>query len=398
VTAFSIASFNTKNLIGADQEYYPFESYSPEEFAWKRSWLAAQLVAMKADIVGFQEVFAPEPLEAVIAEADARGAVMNAAAIPPPSSPYGRKSIFRKLEYSPYGPGKLFVAPNIHDGEPGNRRPGVALLSRFGFSETPQVIQGLDQPLDIPFRTLEKADSGHYRLTSLSRPVIKARIPVGDMVVTVFNCHLKSKLGEYIRPAGAAIAPEEDLLTYDPLGRALGSLRSGVRRMAEAWVLRRAIVAEIEAGHPVMVLGDFNDSENAVSTEIIRGETPFFNYAWVRRAGASRGDDRYSTSESDMIQTAITRLRLQSAEDLFVRKSLRDMVFTSAFGGVYESIDQIFLSRHFQPDNPDRIGGMDYFTVLNDHISDGSHPEAPNNKLASDHGQIVAHMRIGPDP
>ena len=77
-----------------------------------------------------------------------------------------------------------------------------------------------------------------------------------------------------------------------------------------------------------------------------------------------------------------------------MRRSLRDMVYTSAFGGVYESIDQIFLSRHFHPDNPDRIADMEYFSVLNDHITDGSHPEAPYNKLASDHGQIKAHLRL----
>ncbi|MEM8537047.1 MAG: alpha-1,4 polygalactosaminidase, partial [Pseudomonadota bacterium] len=38
---------------------------------------------------------------------------------------------------------------------------------------------------------------------------------------------------------------------------------------------------------------------------------------------------------------------------------------------------------------------MEYFSVLNDHLTDGSHPEAPYNKLASDHGQIMAHMVIG---
>ncbi|MEL6992753.1 MAG: alpha-1,4 polygalactosaminidase, partial [Pseudomonadota bacterium] len=85
---------------------------------------------------------------------------------------------------------------------------------------------------------------------------------------------------------------------------------------------------------------------------------------------------------------------LHSAEKLFVQKSLRDMVYTSAFGGVYESIDQIFMSRHFHPENADRVGEMTYFSVLNDHLTDGSHPEAPYNKLASDHGQIMAHIRM----
>ncbi|MEM0923874.1 MAG: alpha-1,4 polygalactosaminidase, partial [Pseudomonadota bacterium] len=83
-------------------------------------------------------------------------------------------------------------------------------------------------------------------------------------------------------------------------------------------------------------------------------------------------------------------------ETLFLRKSLRDMVFTAAFGGVFESIDQILLSRHFHPDFAGQIGEMTYFSVLNDHLTDGAHPEAPYNPLASDHGQIVAHLRLGP--
>jgi hypothetical protein len=61
---------------------------------------------------------------------------------------------------------------------------------------------------------------------------------------------------------------------------------------------------------------------------------------------------------------------------------------------VYESIDQILMSRHFIPNTPHTIGEMEYFSVFNDHLTDGSHPEAPYNKLASDHGQIMAHMRL----
>jgi len=168
-----------------------------------------------------------------------------------------------------------------------------------------------------------------------------------------------------------------------------------LRRMAEAWALRREIVKALDAGEPVMVLGDFNDSEHSVSTEIIRGETPFKNYQWLRRHDARHRNDRYKRQEDEKIRAAMEKVQLQSAEKLFVRKSLRDMVFTSSFGGVFESIDQIFLSRHFNPDNPDRIGEMTYFSALNDHLTDGSHPESPHNKLASDHGQIIAHMRLG---
>ncbi|MEO0400872.1 MAG: endonuclease/exonuclease/phosphatase family protein [Pseudomonadota bacterium] len=394
MTDFTIASFNVKNLIGPDQEYYKFQSYTPEEYAWKADWLAEQIQTMDADIVGFQEIFEESALRDVIAEADAEGIAGNEAHIPGPNKRYRRKAIFRKLAYRPYTKASLAFAPNVNDGGPGQRRPGVAILSRFGFVGAPEIIQDLPEPLDIDFGPMGDAGGGQFRLTRLSRPILKARVPVKGHVITVFNCHLKSKLGEFVRPEGAAHAPEVDLTQYDPVGRALGGLRAALRRMAEAWVLRRAIVAELELGNPVMVMGDFNDGEHAVSSEIISGEHPFKNYAWMLRHDAKTPRDRYSDDENTYIRGAIEAVRLHSAEKQFVHKSARDMVYTAAFGGVYESIDQIYMSRHFLPDAEDSIGQMDYFSVLNDHLTDGSHAEAPYNKLASDHGQIIAHMSL----
>lgn len=397
MTEFTVASFNVKNLIGPDQEYYKYESYTPEEYGWKQSWLADQIVHLNADIIGFQEIFDKDALQSVIDAADTEGLDANDTNIPDSSKKYARKAIFRKLAYDPYTQASLAFALNLNDGAPGSRRPGVAILSRFGFAEPPEVIQDLPEPLEIPFQDLDGSDGGTYKIKRLSRPILRVRIPVGDQIITVFNCHLKSKLGELDRPAGAPFAPAADLVNYDPAGRALGSLRAGLRRMAEAWVLRRAILADLEAGHPVIVMGDLNDSENAVSTEIITGEAPFKNYAWMRRHDAKHKGDRYKDAENEAIQEQIDRVRLHSAEKLFVRKSLRDMVYTSAFGGVFESIDQILLSRHFHPEYPQRIGDMTYFNVLNDHLTDGSHPDAPYNKLASDHGQIMAHLVMRSD-
>ncbi|MEP4978373.1 endonuclease/exonuclease/phosphatase family protein [Ascidiaceihabitans sp.] len=393
MTQFTIASFNVKNLIGPDQEYYRFQKYTPEEYAWKADWLAEQLQTMDADIVGFQEIFDEKSLRDVIAEADAEGIEGNAAHIPGRNKRYRRKAIFRKLAYTPYTDAALAVAPNLNDGGPGARRPGVAILSRFGFVGQPQIIQDLS---DAPITWAGSSQEGSYVLRRLSRPILKVRVPVGDQVITVFNCHLKSKLGEFDRPEGASFPTEADLTQYDPVGRAMGAMRAAMRRMAEACVLRRLIVEELHAGNPVMVMGDFNDGEHAVSSEIISGEVPFKNYAWMLRHDAQTPRDRYSDAENLQITEDIERVRLHSAEKQFVRKSARDMVYTYAFGGTFESIDQLYMSRHFMADAPGSIGEMEYFSVLNDHLTDGSHPEAPYNKLASDHGQIIAHMRIGP--
>jgi endonuclease/exonuclease/phosphatase family metal-dependent hydrolase len=394
MTEFTTGSFNVKNLIGPDQEYYKFQSYTPEEYAWKADWLAEQVQSMDADIVGFQEIFEESALRDVIASADAEGIEDNAAHIPGPTKRYRRKAIFRKLAYRPYSDAALAVAPNVNDGGPGQRRPGLAILSRFGFVGSPEITQDLPGPVEIDFGAMGDTGGGQFRLTRLSRPILKARVPVGNHVITVFNCHLKSKLGEFLTPEGAEYAPEADLTQYDPIGRALGSARAALRRTAEAWVLRRAIVSELEMGQPVIVMGDFNDGEHAVSSEIISGERPFKNYAWMLRHDAETPRDRYTEEEDAQIREAIEAVRLHSAEKQFVRKSARDMVYTAAFGGVYESIDQIYMSRHFLADAPNSIGQMDYFSVLNDHLTDGSHAEAPYNKLASDHGQIIAHFKL----
>ena len=398
MTNFTIASFNVKNLIGADQEYYRFQSYTPEEYAWKRDWLADQMVTLDADIVGFQELFDEETLSDVITLADQYGEAQNDFSLPDGTKRYRKRAIFDKLAYGGYREAEIAFAPNMNDtGQAGQRRPGVAILSRYGFADEPEIIQDMGAPLDIPFSD-GGADGGFFRISRLSRPILKVRIPVGGHIITVFNCHLKSKLGEFIRPEDGGHAPEVDLTQYDPVGRALGSARAAMRRMAEAWVLRGAIVQELQAGNPVMVLGDFNDAENAVSSEIISGEHPFKNYQWMLRHDAEHRGDRYSAEEAIQIHEDIEAVRLHAAEKLFVHKSLRDMVFTAAFGGVYESIDHIYLSRHFLPEYEDNIGEMAYFSVLNDHLTDGSHAKAPYNKLASDHGQIMAHMTLKGDP
>lgn len=394
MTQLTVATFNVKNLIGAREEYYRFEEYTDEEHAWKKNWLARQLLAMNADVVCFQEIFDEEALWEVIDETNTRGAALNTVVIPDASKKYKGKAIFRKLGYEPYTRDNLRWVRNVNDGEPGHRRPGLAILSRNGFVGDVESIQELAKPLTIEYPELGGGDAGNFTVTRLSRPILKARVPVGDKGVTVFNIHFKSKLGEYLRAPNAPFPPEADLLNYDPLGRAMGELRAANRRMAEATVLRREILDALDLDEPVMAMGDFNDSEHSVTSAIVTGEKPFKNYAWIRRHDAKHRNDRYTDEENEQITRDIERVRLTSAETHFIKKSLRDMVYTSAFGGVFESIDQILLSRHFDTANPDRIAEVDYLSVMNDHLTDGSHPEAPYNKLASDHGQLIVHLNF----
>ena len=391
---FKVATFNVKNLIGADSEYYAYESYTPEEFAWKKNWLARQLLKLDADIVCFQEIFDEKALWEVIEETNRLGEELNAVVLPDETKRYKKRAIFRRLSFTPYERNQLRMSQNANDGEPGKRRPGLAILSRFGFKGSVKTTQVLKNPLKIVFPELGDGEAGSFTLTRTSRPIMRAVIPVHGEDIAIFNIHFKSKLGEYLRPPGAPFSPEADLTKYDPLGRAMGELRASTRRMAEAVVLRELILKDLKQNRPVMAMGDFNDSEHSVTAAIVSGERPFKNYSWMRRHNAKHRDDRYSSAENEKITRAIETVKLTSAEDYFVRRSATDMVYSSVFGGVFESIDQILLSRHFDPTSDAQIASVDYLSVYNDHLTDGSHPEAPYNKLASDHGQVVAHFDL----
>lgn len=356
MTRFRIGSFNVQNLIGPDREYYRFEQYTPTEYRTKIGWLAGQLQRMDADIVGFQEIF----------EKDALHDVLRAAG---------------------EGDAAVAFAPNLSDGGPSDRKPGLAVLSRTGFAAAPETVQDMVPPVDMAFHHPGGGDAGHFTLERLSRPVQKLRIPVGGRVVTLFNCHLKSRLGEYVRPHGARHSPEIDLVHYDALGRAMGFLRAGLRRMAEAWVVRRLILAEIAHGHPVIVTGDFNDSEGAVSSEILRGETPMPDYTDLRRAGARAAADFHTDDEAARIRAQIEAVLLHSAETIAPPNAPDRDTRTTAFG----SLDRILVSRHFHPDFPDRLGEVEDFFAFNAHILD--QPQAETSMM-SDHGQIVAQIRL----
>ncbi|MEM9141164.1 MAG: endonuclease/exonuclease/phosphatase family protein, partial [Pseudomonadota bacterium] len=355
--------------------------------------LSDQLLQMDADIVGFQEIFEESALVDVVQDCDEKGREINEMAQPGRDKAYRKRAIYRNLKYTPYGPElHLAYAPNMHNREEdGLRRPGVATLSRHPILEA-EVIQDISaDPIETAFDQLGGETAGAWRLETLSRPILRTLIEVGDHQIAVLNTHLKSKLGEFDRAEDGA-RPAADLLAFDPMGRAMGTLRAALRRTGEALALRRAALADLEAGRPVIVLGDMNDSQKSVSSEIISGERPFKNYAWMRRHDARRENDRYSDEENEAIQTAIRGVMLESAERMFVQRAQRDMIYTAAFNGVYESIDLILLSRHFQDGHPEQIAKLDYLDCLNDHLTDGSFEEAPYNKLASDHGQLVAHI------
>ncbi|MEM6261285.1 MAG: endonuclease/exonuclease/phosphatase family protein [Bacteroidota bacterium] len=222
---FKVGSFNAYNLALPDQPYYD-RKYSRAQYERKRNWIGDQLDQMRADIVGFQEIFHQEALEEAVRASD-----------------YMR-------------PAKIIM------GKRNGHSPAVALATRFEVLSH-EVIVDFPEPLQI--------DDVHIPITQFSRPVLHALVKVKEGVeISVFVVHLKSK-----RP----MIPEGVKDPHHPLERAKGQARSLIRRAAEASALRSLLMKYLfNRDHPVILLGDVNDGGTAVTTQIISGEPPHRNF------------------------------------------------------------------------------------------------------------------------
>jgi len=321
----NIGSFNVYNLVRIGERYYDKPAYSASEFGQKTDWIAGQLRRMDADIVGFQEVFHEDAL----VEATGRS---------------GRYD------------GGTVIAPGATGAE-----PRVGLATSLTLTGTPEAIEAFPDGSSVSY--------GQGNVDSFERPVLKATMELdGTNTVTVFVTHLKSK-----RPKILDGEDEHDFKT-----RARGKARSLIIRAAEAAALRAVLVDELQGNdRPVVVIGDFNDSHFAVTTEIVTGSPPW----------------RFLPPDR---KREIWDVLLYDTNQIQARQSLRDVTYSYIYNGVYQTLDHIFVSEQFYRFNPNRIGEVEYLHFLNDHIVDTTLTSGDGGRTESDHGQVVATIRLTP--
>jgi len=305
------ATFNAFNLAPAGQQLY--ENLLPlteEEYEAKLEWTARQIDLLDADVIGFQEIFSQDALRAALA----------------------RTRRYRDAIHVGFDP------------DPGAERltPSVALVSRLPLAAPGARHADFPDGVTMP--------DGSREACTFSREVIHAAIAVSpDVVVDVVVVHLKSKRPDY--RTGDSVE--------DPLLFGLACLRSLVRRGTEAVALRVLLTTMArENKRPQVVLGDFNDVADAVSTTIVMGN---------------------GTAMSGRLFDAC---QLQHRQD-----HLRHVGFSMMHDNSYTTIDHILVSEEFNPALPNAIGEVIDVVYLNDHVV----LELP---AASDHGQVLARIRL----
>ena len=319
---FKIGSFNLFNLLLPNKPFYGRGGYSRDDYDRKTDWTAAQLDRMQADIVGFQEIFHQEALADVLKKSS-------------------------KLR------GSQFVVAN-----PTGDLPRVGLATHFQLLDH-EVIEAFPSSLDM--------EGAIIPIHTFSRPVLKAKIKIdADLTITAYVVHLKSK-----RPI---FHDGED--RKSPLDLARGQARALIRRAAEATALRELLMKELRnRDHPVILMGDVNDSGLAVTTRIVSGEPPHRRYPHE-------------------VKKEIWDVLLYHAKDIQARLSYQDFYYSHIHNGHHEALDHIMVSQELVRENPRHLASIGYIRLFNDHLTDETLTDDRVKTWQSDHGQVVASVEM----
>jgi predicted extracellular nuclease len=319
------ATFNVCNLSQPGAKLYDnLAPLTPDEYAAKVVWTAQQLDQLDADVIGLQEIFSMAALRDVLA--------------------HSRR--YRDASLSGFDP-----APDPVTGQV-RLTPQVALISRLPLATPATAYMVFPDGAALP--------DGNRNLDRFARAPLHAQVVLPDeRIVDVLVIHLKSKRPDYGHGDSAA----------NPLQYAQANLRSLIRRGTEAVALRALLSAmDRDSRRPRIVLGDFNDTVDAVTTTIVMGSGC---------AGVAGEELAGRLFDSNQIQLG--------------RDRLRHVGYTNIHEGHYTTIDHVLVSEEFNPASRNAVGEVLDVTYLNDHLLQDK-PEA------SDHGQVLVRLRLYPAP
>jgi predicted extracellular nuclease len=334
----SIASFNLYNLNGPSLPIYTDrDGWSAEEYSHKVAWTAHQLQLLKADVIGFQELWHTQAITDAVASA---GLSAQYDLLVPPETD-GKQIVCAALVRKDL----LAQAPEWIAQFP----PGFVLRSRGDDAQTPNISVSID---------------------GYSRPVLHFAIRPRSMepAVQVYVCHFKSKGPTKIYNEAWYRA---NRILYAKHASGLGSAISTIRRTAEAAALRFALSEQMKGSDtPVIVLGDLNDGQHSNTLNVLSEQPRYL-------LGDSRGGG----------DTA-----LYTAQTLQEYRDTRDVYYTHVHQGMRESLDHILVSQEFYDHSRKRRWLFDGLTINNDHLNFEDHKADGSN----DHGVIRVAFKFSP--
>ncbi len=357
----NFATFNLFNLQLPGKAMYPGgKRYSEEDYRAKIVWSAAALRLLDADVVAFQELWSPEALHDVFAEAKLSDEYTLAFILEGGWDGIAVAAAVRK----PWA----ITAHKRHKQFPEGFRLKKRKRSMAGLqADPPQAdLEAPEDPGTVPSHEDEEIK---VKISEFSRSVLQVTVAHTRAQevppIEVFCTHLKSKLGTRLdKYRDPKIRPHRD---------ALGAALSTIRRTAEATALR-IILNETMAGTdvPTVVLGDLNDGQLSNTTNILTDQPSYRFYEGSR--AAKRNDDG--------LYAAVTLQQI---------RSLSDVYYTHEFKNHREVLDHCLVSEQFYDHSERRRWAFHEMKIWNDFVEDPY-------SVSTDHGIVRVEFDWLPAP
>lgn len=307
----SFTTFNLFNLNVAGAPIYDEPGWTEQQYAAKLRWTESMLHTARADVFGFQELWA-------------RQALLDAFAAARLDDDY-----------------TLLTSPS----EDGSSIACAGAVRTGLLTGEPRWIVDFPQDFRLTSKGSQRSPGDvSVQIERFSRPVLHLTVrPPGSDPIHVFICHLKSKSPTNIS--------DEDWYVPTKHSRhkeALGSALSTVRRTAEAAALRM-VITDIarKDGNGVVVLGDLNDGQLSTTLAIVTGQPRFL-------VGNTVGDN-----DTD----------LYSAQTLQEYRAARDVYYTYIYQDMHQSLDHILVSQELYDNSAKRVWAFDGLDIWNDHLN-----------------------------
>ncbi|TKH12664.1 endonuclease/exonuclease/phosphatase family protein [Bacillus wiedmannii] len=322
--------------------YEPQNVYSDADWLIKKEWIKEQILKMKCDVIGFQEVFSTTTL----------------------------KSLVEELGFTHFE--TVENAMTDADNSSVFIKPVVAIASKHSIISI--------NPVKVPDSTTEELPV--EKDFKFSRIPIKAKIHIdGSGDVVFYVSHLKSK-NPVVKDLNFTSSDTWDKKILETLrARSIGHVASLLQRGAESAVLYHEI-SETLSTHkevPVILLGDLNDDEYSIPIE-----------ALTNRERLLEVDGKAYSTLPEETQKIGYDYKLYDAFDLAPNQSGQKRLPTHYYKKIGNVLDYIFVSNALNEKNEEHVGRVSTYEVLDRHLK----CDDIGNQKQSDHAQVVATIQF----
>lgn len=348
-----IATFNLFNYLEPPNAFYEFERiYSAQQWQKKQRWISEYLHEYQPDIIGFQEVFSPESLKVLVATQG-----------------------YRYFE--------VVDQPHVIDDFI-YQRPVVAIASHYPIVEVEAI-----KPNTELAQTLGLASD-----FSFSRKVLRATVEVPHIGHTdCYVVHFKSKRSIIEFDEQKQNLSPEKIIIENLKAQVAGGWGSTVQRGSEATLLMIDMIARREAtGHPMVLMGDFNNSLtdgvlNHLLTNTIRFVSTIDRNTYLAKYCLN---DAWDLFQKVLINESNNIVEIEEADKKTPQEEIARTP-THYFGVTSSVLDYILLSCEFDASYHDSLYQVSAYETYDRHLIN---PIFDRDGESTDHGIVLVTLTL----